>query len=975
MKRKKQRKWKGVILSSLFFISCFSLNAADLHVGSGQTYSTVQDAVNAASSGDVIIIHAGTYREVVRIAKDGITIQPNGTDSVVMNGTEPLLSWTDEGNGVYSTTMNWDISEGEQTNQIFVDGKMIHLARWPNETSDDIVMNPTMAEMNGVEEIDYNTGEITDFEFANENSARWEGASIFINLSNPECKKDGQGWTGPIKDIVDGKIRTQAGGKNRYKSCGNWHIAHGSRYYLFNPTPSAVAATGGVDSLLSNGEWWKNGTTLYVRMPDGGEPASSLVDNNLVEAKKYPYAFRPDTNDVFSNVTIKDLTLFATSITTDNDFFDQFDLSNASGNVLDNLNIKYVTHSYDCSGQMQTQWNGQSGIILSGSNNVLKNSTIVYSSASAVSLMGKGNLLLNCFIHDVNYNVTEAGAVNCGKKGDVISVDHIIAYNTIYNTPHSGISMRSLNEMESEVTPGKARIHHNVLYNCLARAYDCGVIDGSRSKNGLRIDHNIIYDSPERLHIGIYLDYGDIIDDENNPGEKLDYYHPADLIVDHNVIYNVWSPIQPNACSFIKVFNNTIKSSSNHYIGGVHLEDSAVYIQNNIGIPDDFGEYAIINHNLSTSTALNNNYFTDAANGDFTLTSNAVEAIDSGANVAPYNGLVKDAPDIGAYEYGKTKWTAGATTTPITTYELNLSANNGGKVSPGNGPIRDGEVFAIEAEDVLGAEFNQWSGDVTGSENPKEVTMNSDVTALGEFSVISIFDLNIEATNGSVRLFPGGGTYNINTEVELTATPASEAYYFSDWTGGITDSANPVTVTMDDNYTITANFTAKPTYSLTIEEATNGSVIVTPDQANYLAGTVVNIVAIPDSAYKFVNWTGDASVSDSTIRQNITMDHDITLTAHFVSTAGMNDLNAMLSGVNIYPNPGDGSEVNILLNGNSEDVDVSIYNVTGAKLYSGTFYSNAFTIPLSGKKAINSGYYLIEISIRGQKVRRKLIIE
>jgi hypothetical protein len=534
--------------------------------------------------------------------------------------------------------------------------------------------------------------------------------------------------------------------------------------------------------------------------------------------------------------------------------------------------------------------------------------------------------------------------------------------------------MRSLNEVEPEVTPGKARIHHNVLYNCLARAYDCGVIDGSRSKNGLRIDHNIIYDSPERLHIGIYLDYGDIIDDENNPGEKLDYYHPADLIVDHNVIYNVWSPIQPNACSFIKVFNNTIKSSSNHYIGGVHLEDSAVYIQNNIGIPDDFGEYAIINHNLSTSTALNNNYFTDAANGDFTLTSNAVEAIDSGANVAPYNGLVKDAPDIGAYEYGKTKWTAGATTTPITTYELNLSANNGGKVSPGNGPIRDGEVFAIEAEDVLGAEFNQWSGDVTGSENPKEVTMNSDVTALGEFSVISIFDLNIEATNGSVRLFPGGGTYNINTEVELTATPASEAYYFSDWTGGITDSANPVTVTMDDNYTITANFTAKPTYSLTIEEATNGSVIVTPDQANYLAGTVVNIVAIPDSAYKFVNWTGDASVSDSTIRQNITMDHDITLTAHFVSTAGMNDLNAMLSGVNIYPNPGDGSEVNILLNGNSEDVDVSIYNVTGAKLYSGTFYSNAFTIPVSEIEGMNTGYYLMEITSNGRKVRKKLII-
>ncbi len=962
MKRKSQRKRKGVILMALFLVSYFSLNAADLHVGSGQTYATIQAAVNAASSGDVIVIHEGTYREEVRISTDGITIQCNGTDSVVINGTEPLLIWTDEGDGVYSTTMDWDISEGDQTNQIFVDGEMIYFARWPNQTSDDFVMNPAMAEMDGVEEINLNTGEITDFDFENEDETRWEDADIWINLSNPECKMDGQGWSGDIKEIVDGKIRTRAGGAGRYKSCGNWHIGNGSRYYLFNPTPSAVAASGGVSALLSNGEWWKDGSTLYVKMPDGGAPASSLGGSNLVEAKKYPYAFRPDANDVFSNVTIKDLTLFATSITTDNNFFGRLDLSNASGNVLDNLNVKYVTHSYDCSGDWQMQWSGRSGIILSGTNNVLKNSTIVYSSASAVSIIGKGNKLLNCFIHDVNYNVTESGAVNFGQR-NAVTVDHIVAYNTIYNTPHAGISIRSINKDESELTPGIARIHHNVLYNCLARAYDCGIIDGARSKNGLRIDHNILYDSPEHLHIGIYLDYGDLDED----------YYPADLIVDHNVIYNVDRPIQLNASSFLKVFNNTIADAGALYIGGVHLEDTVVYIQNNIGIPDDFGDQAVMTHNLSTNTAMDNNYFTDAANGDFTLTSNAVEAIDSGANVTPYNGLVNgSAPDIGAYEYGKTKWTAGATTTPITTYELNLSADNGGKVYPGNGPIREGEVFAIEAEDVLGAEFNQWSGDVTGSENPKEVTMNSDITALGEFSVISAFALNIEATNGSVRLFPGGGTYNIGTEVELTATPASEAYYFSDWTGGITDSANPVTVTMDDNYTITANFGAYPTYTLNIT-ANNGYVKKTPDQAEYLEGTEVNIIAIADDDYKFVNWTGDASVSDSVYRQDITMDHDFTLTAHFVSTIGIDDVTAGIPGLNLYPNPNGGEEVTITLN-SSEAVNVCIYSLTGAKLYSEIFQTNTFTIPLSSIDAIESGYYLIEISTQGQKARRKLII-
>ncbi len=201
------------------------------------------------------------------------------------------------------------------------------------------------------------------------------------------------------------------------------------------------------------------------------------------------------------------------------------------------------------------------------------------------------------------------------------------------------------------------------------------------------------------------------------------------MIIDHNVIYNIERLIQLNGCSFLKVFNNTLQATSKHHIGGVQLEDTDVYIQNNFGIPNDFGEYAVMSHNLSTGTAIDNNYFTDAANGDFTLTSNAVEAIDSGANVSPYNGLVKDIPDIGAYEYGKTEWTAGATADIIVLHELDLSATNGGKVMPG-GLIRDGEVLAIEAEDVLGAVFNQWSGDVTGSEIPREITMNSDITAL-----------------------------------------------------------------------------------------------------------------------------------------------------------------------------------------------------------------------------------------------------
>ena len=44
-------------------------SAAELHVGSGQTYSTIRSAVDAAGDGDVVIVHAGSYTEHVDVDK------------------------------------------------------------------------------------------------------------------------------------------------------------------------------------------------------------------------------------------------------------------------------------------------------------------------------------------------------------------------------------------------------------------------------------------------------------------------------------------------------------------------------------------------------------------------------------------------------------------------------------------------------------------------------------------------------------------------------------------------------------------------------------------------------------------------------------------------------------------------------------------------------------------------------------------
>ncbi len=60
--------------------------------------------------------------------------------------------------------------------------------------------------------------------------------------------------------------------------------------------------------------------------------------------------------------------------------------------------------------------------------------------------------------------------------------------------------------------------------------------------------------------------------------------------------------------------------------------------------------------------------------------------------------------------------------------------------------------------------------------------------------------------SGSVTLNPAGGTYNEGTQVVITAIPAS-GYKFSNWSGAVSDTVNPVTITVNANKSITANFT------------------------------------------------------------------------------------------------------------------------------------------------------------------------
>lgn len=71
---KKINKVSFFLFLALFLLS-FPIYSADLHVGSGQAYSTVASGIGASSGGDTIVIHSGTYNEIDLRPKSNTTLK------------------------------------------------------------------------------------------------------------------------------------------------------------------------------------------------------------------------------------------------------------------------------------------------------------------------------------------------------------------------------------------------------------------------------------------------------------------------------------------------------------------------------------------------------------------------------------------------------------------------------------------------------------------------------------------------------------------------------------------------------------------------------------------------------------------------------------------------------------------------------------------------------------------------------------
>lgn len=141
------------------------------------------------------------------------------------------------------------------------------------------------------------------------------------------------------------------------------------------------------------------------------------------------------------------------------------------------------------------------------------------------------------------------------------------------------------------------------------------------------------------------------------------------------------------------------------------------------------------------------------------------------------------------------------------TFTINVISNNGTVIkNPVMLAYNSGETVQLTATPNTGYTFVSWSGDASGSVNPITVTMSADKNITANFIPEGNgFALNVVANNGSVLKNPNLTTYTSGASVQLTATPNS-GYKFTSWSGDATGSVTPLTVTMNANKNITANF-------------------------------------------------------------------------------------------------------------------------------------------------------------------------
>jgi len=475
-------------------------------------FRTIQAAADVMKVGDVCIIRAGVYRQIVRVKTSGICFTAAPGEKVTISGADPIESkWSIHKGKTYKTHVTGQIA------QLFVDGEMMVEARWPDQPLS--------------KRWDKSTWRTT------------QAGSEYGKIVDPELAKSGVDWTGALAVLNVGAWQTflrtvknhKTGGDSfQYaRDLGKRHESKRTqrkrsmkdfdRYFLY----------GKLEALDSPGEWFcdPKTSTLYLWPPGGRSPAGRKI-----EGKRRDYAFIAKGKN---HVRLDGLRFFAATVL----------LDNCNDCTIENCTLDHPTCASPPAAKsdipkqiarMNAMFLGElrklAPTLISGKGNLVRNCSIAFSEAPGLMLTGSENTIENCLIHDIDWRGLGNGAAgNCAGVLMPSSDRSIFRRNTLH---HVGSS-------EGVVLPrrGPSICEYNYIHHGGLVQSDGGLIQSSGTRlAGTIVRYNWVHDHLAFRWGGIGIRGDDLT---------------RDLIVHHNVAWRCNEKAMMIKGDRNQVYNNT----------------------------------------------------------------------------------------------------------------------------------------------------------------------------------------------------------------------------------------------------------------------------------------------------------------------------------------------------------------------------------------------------------------------------------
>ncbi|HTE47126.1 MAG TPA: InlB B-repeat-containing protein [Gemmatimonadaceae bacterium] len=277
-------------------------------------------------------------------------------------------------------------------------------------------------------------------------------------------------------------------------------------------------------------------------------------------------------------------------------------------------------------------------------------------------------------------------------------------------------------------------------------------------------------------------------------------------------------------------------------------------------------------------------------------------------------------------------------------FTIAVSAN-----PPAGGSVGGGGTYALNGAVVVtaapnsGYAFTNWTeaGAIVSTSAAYQFDASANRTLVANFIQQTFTITLIAGTGGTVS---GGGSVAAGGTVSVIATP-SNGFSFVNWTenGAVVSTAATYQFSATANRTLTANFSAAPTFAITVSSNPSAGGTVSGGGA-YPANTPVSVIATPNAGFTFANWTENGSVVSTSDHYAFAATAVRTLVANFTPVTSAT--------ITVSANPPDGGTVS---GGGTFDVDAGVtVMATPAAGYTFTGWTENGTVV-----ATNATYFFV----------------